>query len=127
MNFTMRNNKGKEIEFRFIAIGAPYGLGAINNGDHPLWEVSSNGFTLGQWRVETIAEHEDGKGWCLHGAHREYDLDEFLADYAKQKSIQALTEGEGTMFAVADLKWGKVAKWQHFARCEMCGFETEVK
>jgi len=76
MNFTMRNNKGKEIEFRFIAIGAPYGLGAINNGDHPLWE---------------IAEHEDGKGWCLHGAHREYDLDEFLADYAKQKSIQALT------------------------------------
>jgi hypothetical protein len=91
MNFTMRNNKGKEIEFRFIAIGAPYGLGAINNGDHPLWEVSSNGFTLGQWRVETIAEHEDGKGWCLHGAHREYDLDEFLADYAKQKSIQALT------------------------------------
>jgi DnaJ-class molecular chaperone len=36
-------------------------------------------------------------------------------------------EGEGTMFAVADLKWGKVAKWQHFARCEMCGFETAVK
>jgi len=91
MNFTVRNNKGKEIEFRFIAIGGTYGLGAINNGDHPLWEVSSNGFTLGQWRVETIAEHEDGKGWCLHGAHREYDLDEFLADYAKQKSIQALT------------------------------------
>lgn len=91
MNFTVRNNKGKEIEFRFIAIGGTYGLSAINDSDHPLWEVSSNGFTLGQWRVETIAEHEDGKGWCLHGAHREYDLDEFLADYAKQKSIQALT------------------------------------
>jgi hypothetical protein len=90
MNFTVRNNKGKEIEFRFIAIGGTYGLGAINNGDHPLWEVSSNGFTLGQWRVETIAEHEDGKGWCLHGAHREYDLDEFLTAYAKEKSIKAL-------------------------------------
>ena len=91
-NFTVKNNNGKEIEFRFIAISAPYGLSAINNGEHPLWEVSSNGFTLGQWRVETIAELEDGRGWCLHGGHREYDLDEFLADYAKQKSIQALQE-----------------------------------
>lgn len=90
-NFTLTNNKGKEIEFRFIAIGAPYGLGAINKGEHPLWEVSSNGFTLGQWRVETIAEHQDGQGWCLHGAHREFDLDENLAAIAKQNSIQALT------------------------------------
>jgi hypothetical protein len=36
-------------------------------------------------------------------------------------------KGEGTMFAVADLKWGKVAKWQHFARCQMCSYETAVK
>ena len=93
-NFTMKNNKGKTIEFRFIAIGAPYGRSAINDSDHPLWEVSSNGFTLGQWRVETIAEMEDGKGWCLHGAHREYDLDEFLTANAKEKSIKALEEGK---------------------------------
>ena len=89
-NFTVKNNKGKEIEFRFIAIGAPYGLSAINDSEHPLWEVSSNGFTLGQWRVETIAEMEDGKGWCLHGGHREYDLDEFLTAIAKKNSIAAL-------------------------------------
>jgi len=91
-NFTVKNNKGKTIEFRFIAIGAPYGLSAINNSEHPLWEVSSNGFTLGQWRVETIAEHEDGRGWCLHGGFREYDLDETLTAIAKQNSIQALEE-----------------------------------
>jgi hypothetical protein len=91
-NFTVKNNKGKEIEFCFIAIGSSYGRSAINNGEHPLWEVSSNGFTLGQWRVETVAEHEDGKGWCLHGAHREYDLDEFLTAKAKQNSIKALQE-----------------------------------
>jgi DnaJ-class molecular chaperone len=36
-------------------------------------------------------------------------------------------KGEGTMFAVSHLKWGKVAKWQHFARCQMCNFETAVK
>jgi len=36
-------------------------------------------------------------------------------------------KGESSMFAVAALKWGKVAKWQHFARCEMCGYETAVK
>ena len=93
-NFTVTNEKGKEIEFRFIAIGAPYGLSAINDSAFPLWEVSSNGFTLGQWRVETIADHTDGEGWCLHGGFREYDLDENLASIAKEKSIQALTEGE---------------------------------
>jgi hypothetical protein len=89
-NFTVKNNKGKEIEFRFIAIGAPYGLSAINNSEHPLWEVSSNGFTLGQWRIETIAEHEDGQGWCLDGGNREYDLDESLTAIAKKNSIAAL-------------------------------------
>ena len=92
MDFTLTNNKGKEIEFRFIAIGAPYGLSAINDGDHPLWEVSSNGFTLGQWRVETIAEHYDGDGWCLHGGFTEYNLDASLASIAKQNSIKALQE-----------------------------------
>ena len=92
-NFTVTNENGKEIEFRFIAIGAPYGLSAINDGDHPLWEVSSNGFTLGQWRVETIAEHYDGDGWCLHGGFTEYNLDASLASIAKQNSIKALTEG----------------------------------
>ena len=91
MNFTVKNNKGKEIEFRFIAIGASYGRSATNDSAFPLWEVSSNGFTLGQWRVETIAEHQDGQGWCLHGGFTEYDLDASLADIAKQKSIQALT------------------------------------
>jgi len=92
-NFTLTNNKGKTIEFRFIAIGAPYGLSAINNSEHPLWEVSSNGFTLGQWRVETIADHKDGEGWCLDGGNRQFDLDASLASIAKQNSIQALTEG----------------------------------
>jgi hypothetical protein len=91
-NFTLTNHKGKEIEFRFIAKGAPYGLGAINKGEHPLWEVSSNGFTLGQWRVETIADHKDGEGWCLHGGAKDYDLDASLASIAKQNSVQALEE-----------------------------------
>ena len=36
-------------------------------------------------------------------------------------------EGESTMFGVSDLKWGKVSKWKHFARCQMCGYETAVK
>lgn len=89
-NFTVTNENGKKIDFNFIAIGAPYGLGAVNNGEHPLWEVSSNGFTLGQWRVETIAEHYDGDGWALHGAFNEYDLDPALALIAKQNSIAAL-------------------------------------
>ena len=91
-NFTVTNKNGKEIDFRFIAIGAPYGLSAINDGAFPLWEVSSNGFTLGQWRIETIAEHQDGTGWNLHGAHREFDLDESLAAIAKENSIKALAE-----------------------------------
>jgi hypothetical protein len=91
-NFTVTNENGKEIEFCFIAIGAPYGLGAINNGEHPLWEVSSNGFTLGQWRVETIAEHYDGDGWCLDGGNLAYNLDASLASIAKQNSIKALQE-----------------------------------
>ncbi len=93
-NFTLTNHKGKKIDFRFIAIGAPYGLSAINNSEHPLWEVSSNGFTLGQWRVETIAEHEDGRGWCLEGGAREYDLDASLTSIAKGNSIKALEEGK---------------------------------
>jgi hypothetical protein len=91
-NFTVTNENGKTIEFRFIAIGAPYGLSAINNSEHPLWEVSSNGFTLGQWRVETIAEHYDGDGWCLDGGNLAYNLDASLALIAKQNSIQALKE-----------------------------------
>ena len=91
-NFTVTNENGKEIEFRFIAIGAPYGLGAINDSEHPLWEVSSDGFTLGQWRVETIAEHYDGDGWCLDGGNLAYNLDASLASIAKQNSIQALEE-----------------------------------
>ena len=91
-DFTLTNNNGKTIEFRFIATGAPYGLSAINNSEHPLWEVSSNGFTLGQWRVETIAEHYDGDGWCLHGGFTEYNLEPAQALIAKQNSIQALEE-----------------------------------
>lgn len=33
---------------------------------------------------------------------------------------------ENTMYAVSDLKWGKVNKWQHFSRCQLCGYETKV-
>lgn len=91
-NFTLTSNTGKEIEFRFIATGAPYGLSAINNSTSPLWEASSNGFTLGQWYVETIAEHYEGDGWCLHGGFTEYDLEPAQAAIAKQNSIQALEE-----------------------------------
>ena len=96
MNFTMKNNKGKEIEFRFIATGAPYGLSAINKGN-PLWEVSSkvssNVFIIGQWSVETVADHKDGEGWCLDGGALDFNLDASLASIAKQNSIKALTEG----------------------------------
>ena len=96
MNFTLTNNKGKEIEFRFIATGAPYGLSAINKGN-PLWEVSSkvssNVFIIGQWSVETVADHKDGEGWCLDGGELDLKLDASLASIAKEQSILALTEG----------------------------------
>jgi predicted RNA-binding Zn-ribbon protein involved in translation (DUF1610 family) len=36
-------------------------------------------------------------------------------------------QGEATMYGVSAMKWGKVNKWQHFYRCEMCGYETAVK
>jgi hypothetical protein len=94
MDFTLTNHKGKEIAFRFVATGAPYGLSAINKGE-PLWEVSSkmlsNVFIIGQWSIETVADHKDGQGWCLDGASREFDLDASLASVAKENSIQALT------------------------------------
>ena len=91
-NFTVTNKNEKEIEFRFIAIGAPYGRSATNDSAFPLWEVSSNGFTIGQWRIETIAELADGTGWNLDGGNREFDLDESLAAIAKENSIKALAE-----------------------------------
>ncbi len=94
MDFTLTNHKGKEIQFRFVATGAPYGLSAINKGN-PLWEISSkmlnNVFIIGQWSVATVADHKDGEGWCLDGGNRQYDLDASLASIAKENSIQALT------------------------------------
>jgi hypothetical protein len=95
-NFTVTNNKGKEIEFRFIATGAPYGLSAINKGK-PLWEVVSKVsatrfFIIGQWSIETVAEHKDGQGWCLDGGALDFNLDESLAAIAKENSIKALQE-----------------------------------
>jgi hypothetical protein len=96
MDFTLTNHKGKEIQFRFVATGAPYGLSAINKGK-PLWEVSSkvssNVFIIGQWSVETVADHKDGQGWCLDGGALDFNLDASLASVAKQNSIQALAEG----------------------------------
>lgn len=93
MDFTLTNKNSKAIEFRFIASGAPFGRGAINQTSKPLWEIVSNDFILGQWFIEDIAKHEDGEGWCLDGGNRQFDLDASLASVAKEKSIQALTEG----------------------------------
>ena len=36
-------------------------------------------------------------------------------------------KGENSMVSSSILKWGKVAKWQHILRCELCGHETNVK
>jgi hypothetical protein len=44
MDFTLTNNKGKEIEFRFIASGAPYGLSAINKGESSLGDFKQGFF-----------------------------------------------------------------------------------
>jgi hypothetical protein len=102
-NFTIENSHGKKIEFRFIAVGAPYGLKAINNSNRPLWEVSCNGSTIGQWFIETIADHYEEDGWCLDGGNPEYDLDPALAAIAKENSIKALeTELETARAAVVD-------------------------
>ena len=34
---------------------------------------------------------------------------------------------DDSMYAVTELKWGKQDAWQHFARCESCGYETRAK
>lgn len=36
-------------------------------------------------------------------------------------------QGENSMYGVSAMKWGKVNKWQHFYRCELCNYETKVK
>ena len=36
-------------------------------------------------------------------------------------------QSENSMLSVTALKWGKVAKWQHFKECQACGYETKAK
>ena len=35
--------------------------------------------------------------------------------------------GENSLYAVSAMKWGKVNKWQHFSKCELCTYESKVK
>jgi len=51
---------------------------------------------------------------------------------AKMDDVELLNncpkcESENSMVQVTALKWGKIAKWQHFEECQACGYETKVK
>jgi hypothetical protein len=77
MEFSITNKNDKTIIFRLVSVGEKYGLtNALTNEKEPIWWVESNGFTLGQWYLSTIAEHEKGRGWNLHGGFPEYSLDD---------------------------------------------------